>query len=814
ALRSQAIAAELSGRGGMASVALSQEEVLARLTPWGDRVEIAAVNGPSSVVIAGDAEALAEAVAALGGRRVAVDYASHTWHVEDIEDQLAEALVGIDAHAPALPFYSTVTGSWIREAGVVDGDYWYRNLRNQVRFGPAVAELIDQGHRVFVEVSAHPVLVQPISDLVDGTEAEVLVTGTLRRDDGGTRRLLTSMAELFVHGVAVDWTAVLPPVTGRVDLPTYAFDHEHYWLHPAVAADAASLGMASADHPMLGAVVRLPQSDGLVATSRLSVRSHPWLAGHTVGDVVVVPAAALVELAVRAGDEAGCPVLDELVVDTPLVVPAHGGVRVQVALSGPGRDDTRTVDVYSLREGTADEVWTRHATGLLSPTPGTPEPFDFTAWPPPGARPVDLAGPADDDHPYGRAVRAVWRRGEEVFAEVALPEEQAAEATGYGLHPGLLDAALHPALLPAADGVDASPRRPRDWHGLVLHAVGASTLRVRLVEIDADTVSLTAADDTGALVVTADSLGLGALSVAATAGAGTRPVDSLFQVEWTGLPDAGAVPTPAWTTVDTADDVTALTDVPPAVVLDATGGGDPLTVTARVLQVVQAWLAGSGPEESRLVVATRGGVPAGDGAVPDPAGAAVCGLVRAAQGENPDRIVLLDLDPTGDAGAEPVLGAALASGEPQLAVRGTTLSVPRLARAARAADADAGFGPQSTVLVSGAGALGALVARHLVDRHGVRRLVLASRRGTAAEGVAELVAELTGRDVDVAVVACDVSDRDQVAALLAEHPPTAVVHTAGVLDAGVIETVTPEKLARVFAPKVDAVRHLDALTRG
>ncbi|WP_329011218.1 SDR family NAD(P)-dependent oxidoreductase [Micromonospora rifamycinica] len=817
ALRSQAIAAELSGRGGMASVALSQEEALARLTPWGDRVEIAAVNGPSSVVIAGDAEALAEAVAALGGRRVAVDYASHTWHVEDIEDQLAEALVGIDAQAPALPFYSTVTGSWIREAGVVDGDYWYRNLRNQVRFGPAVAELIDQGHRVFVEVSAHPVLVQPISDLVDGTEAEVLVTGTLRRDDGGTRRLLTSMAELFVHGVAVDWTAVLPPVAGRVDLPTYAFDHEHYWLHPAVAADAASLGMASADHPMLGAVVRLPQSDGLVATSRLSVRSHPWLAGHTVGDVVVVPGAALVELAVRAGDEAGCPVLDELVVETPLVVPAHGGVRVQVALSGPGRDDTRTVDVYSLREGTADEVWTRHATGLLSPTPGTPEPFDFTAWPPSGARPVDLAArdaePAGDDHPYGRAVRAVWRRGEEVFAEVALPEERAAEATGYGLHPGLLDAALHPALLPAADGVDASPRRPRDWHGLVLHAVGASTLRVRLVEIDADTVSLTAADDTGALVVTADSLGLGALSVAATAGAGTRPVDSLFQVEWTGLPAAGPVPTPTWTTVGTADDVTALTDVPPALVLDATGAGDPLTVTARVLGVVQAWLAGSGPEESRLVVTTRGGVPAGDGAVPDPAGAAVCGLVRAAQGENPDRIVLLDLDPTGDGSAEPVLGAALASGEPQLAVRGTTLSVPRLARAARAADADAGFGPQSTVLVSGAGALGALVARHLVDRHGVRRLVLASRRGTAAEGVAELVAELSGQDVDVAVVACDVSDRDQVAALLAEHPPTAVVHTAGVLDAGVIETVTPEKLARVFAPKVDAVRHLDALTR-
>ncbi|WP_131733087.1 acyltransferase domain-containing protein, partial [Actinomadura formosensis] len=132
ALRSQAIAARLSGRGGMASVALSEEDVVARLEPWADRVEVAALNGPSSVVIAGDAEALAEAVDALGGRRVAVDYASHSRHVADIRESLADALAGVDAQAPAIPFYSTVTGGWVRDAGVVDGAYWYRNLRQQV----------------------------------------------------------------------------------------------------------------------------------------------------------------------------------------------------------------------------------------------------------------------------------------------------------------------------------------------------------------------------------------------------------------------------------------------------------------------------------------------------------------------------------------------------------------------------------------------------------------------------------------------------------------------------------------------------------
>nr|AXL05419.1 beta-ketoacyl synthase [uncultured bacterium] len=798
ALRSQAIAAELSGRGGMASVAMSVEDVVARLAPWAGRVEVAAVNGPGSVVIAGDAEALAEAVDALAGRRVAVDYASHTRHVEDIRDRLAEVLAGITAQAPMVPFYSTVTGEWIRDAGVVDGGYWYRNLRNQVRFGPAVADLLGAGYGVFVEVSAHPVLVQPITEITDGADVDgAVVVGTLRRADGGPRRLLTSMAELFVRGVALDWSGVLPPVTGRVDLPTYAFDHQHYWLHPAAAADAPALGLVGADHPLLGAVVPLPHSEGLVFTARLSVRSQPWLAEHVIDGVVVVPGAGLVELAVRAGDEAGCGVLAELVVESPLVVPAHGGVRVQVAVGGPGDGGSRTVEVYSLRDG---EVWTRHATGRLSDTPVATEEFDFTAWPPPGARQVgigdlydDLAGRGFVYGPAFQGVRAMWRRGDEVFAEVAVPDD--ADAGRFGIHPALLDAALHP-VLPDAGG------QPSDWHGLVLHAVGASALRVRLAP-GATGVSLAAADETGGPVVTVDSVGFRALGAEQPA---TAHANSLFQVDWIELsPVAGTEP--SWVTVATADDVAALAGAPAVAVVEAVGGADsPLALTSRVLAVVQAWLAGA--VESRLVVVTRGAVPAA-GAVTDPAAAAVWGLVRAAQAENPDRIILLDLD----AGATPPLGAALACGEPQLAVRGTTLFVPRLARAESSAPR-AVFGPEGTVLVSGAGALGGLVARRLVDRHGVRRLVLASRRGRAAEGMDDLVAQLTEQGAAVSVVACDLADRDQVAALLTEHRPTGVVHTAGVIDAGVIETVTRERLATVFAPKVDAVRHLDELTRG
>ncbi|MBE8517726.1 SDR family NAD(P)-dependent oxidoreductase [Amycolatopsis sp. H6(2020)] len=827
ALRSQAIAAKLSGRGGMASVALSEEDAVTRLAPWADRVEVAAVNSPTSVVVAGDAEALAEALETLTGqgvrvRQIAVDYASHTRHVEDIEETLAEALSGIDARAPLVPFLSTLTGEWITGDGVVDGGYWYRNLRGQVRFGPALEALIEQGHGVFVEVSAHPVLVQPITELTDD-----VVTGTLRRDDGGLRRLLTSMAELFVRGVDVDWTSLVPPA--RMDLPAYAFDHEHYWLRAAEpATDAVSLGLAGADHPLLGAVVELPQSDGLVFTSRLSLRTHPWLADHAVRDVVIVPGTGLVELAVRAGDEAGCPVLDELVIEAPLVVPRRGGVRVQVALGGPGADGSRTVDVYSLREDA--DSWVRHATGVVVPGDRATAGFDFAAWPPPDAKAVDITGAydvlADVGYGYGptfRAVRAVWRRGSgdntETFAEIALPED--AEAGRFGIHPALLDAALHSTMVSAAADTESygdEVRLPFAWNGLRLHAAGASVLRVRVAKPEPDSLSLEAVDETGSLVVTLDSLVGRPVSndQLTTAAAGTG---SLFRVDWTPLSSVdSARPAPSWVPVESAEQVATLADdvltgvaeAPAVAVMEAVAGEDSvLALTVRVLDVVQCWLAGAGLEATKLVIVTRGAVPAGDGVVGDPAAAAVWGLVRAAQAENPDRIVLLDAD----AGVEPVLGSVLAAEEPQVAVRGTTMSIPRLARVARP-DSPAGFTTRGPVLITGGtGSLGGLAARHLVERHGVRQLVLASRRGLDAEGAKDLVTDLTALGADVAVAACDVADRDQVASLLAEHRPAAIVHTAGVSDAGVIGTVTPDRLAEVFGPKVDAVHHLDELTR-
>ncbi|MEU5561581.1 type I polyketide synthase, partial [Streptomyces globisporus] len=513
AVRSQVIAASLAGRGGMASVALSEAEALERLARWADRVEVAAVNGPTSVVIAGDAEALDEAVDVLEDqgvrvRRIAVDYASHTRHVEAIEDVLATAFADIRAQAPLIPFYSTVTGGWVKEADVLDGGYWYRNLRSQVRFGPAIADLLAGGHTVFVEASAHPVLVQPVNEIVDEADDTVrlraVVGGSLRRGEGGLHRLFTSMAELFVRGVPVDWAAMLPAGAAHVELPTYAFDHEHYWLRSAPAVDAVALGQAGADHPLLGAVVAVPETGGVLCTSRLSLRAHPWLADHAVSGVVLVPGTGLVELVVRAGDEVGCGVVEELVIEAPLVVPESGGVRVQVAVGGLDEGGARAVTVYSASEDTAGDhdsgVWTRHATGRLRPAPagstgiaGSTDiaGFDVSVWPPVGAErvPLDVGGFYEEMRGRGyafgpafRGLRAVWRRGEEVFAEVVLPEEQRETAVRFGIHPALFDAAMHARQLVRPDEAVAGSGGSRtvlpfSWNDVALHAVGASALR-------------------------------------------------------------------------------------------------------------------------------------------------------------------------------------------------------------------------------------------------------------------------------------------------------------------------------------------------
>ncbi|MEV4383593.1 SDR family NAD(P)-dependent oxidoreductase [Streptosporangium sp. NPDC049644] len=798
-------------------------------------------------------------------RRIAVDYASHSAQVDLIGEELAQVLAGVSPGAVRVPMLSTVTGEWV-EGPELEAGYWCENLRRTVAFAPAVGQLLEQRYRVFVEVSPHPVLTVGIGECVDETDAVTVIAGTLRRDEGGLERVLTSAAELFVRGVAVDWQAVFPGAR-RLDLPTYAFQHQRFWPNARQSSDARVLGLAAPRHPLLGAVMPRADSDGVVLTGRLSSASHSWLADYVVAGSVVVPGTAFVELAVRAGDQVGCDLVEELTLTAPLVLGEDDAVAVQVWVGAAEESGSRSVSVYSRLADAAEEVpWVRHATGTLSTGTLPAVPFDAAVWPPAGATAIELEGLYDElatrGLEYGPAfqgLRAAWRRDGEIFAEVRLPE-RVSEADSFGVHPALLDAALHAVSFIGLDAA-AGTRLPFSWDEVCLHAAGASVLRVRLTKTGGDAVSLNAMDATGAPVLSARSVVLRPISteqltISDGRGAGQ---DTLFRVEWAaagGLPEADRVPVAvlgpdtlgiaaalraAGDVVPVHADLPALAEAGPvpAVVLaevvseSAAGVVESAhALTAHVLHLLQRWLAEERYADSRLVFVTRGAVATDAGeVVADLPAAGVWGLLRSAQSENPGRFVLVDMDQDQDqASLSALLDAlpgVLTSGEPQTAVREGEVRVPRLARVASgdvpaevpADDAGRVWDPEGTVLVTGGtGGLGALFARHVVAERGVRRLLLASRRGLEAPGALELRAELIAHGVEVEIAACDMADRDQVAALLAGvdagHPLTAVIHTAGVLADGTIPSLTPERLETVLRPKVDAAWHLHELTQG
>ncbi|MFD8317313.1 SDR family NAD(P)-dependent oxidoreductase [Kitasatospora purpeofusca] len=806
ALRSQAIARGLAGRGGMVSVARPFAEVTGAL-PEG--VEVAAVNGPTSVVVAGDPAGLDTLVASyeeqgVRVRRIAVDYASHTSHVESIEAELAELLGAVKPQPAVVPFLSTVENRWV-EGPELDAGYWYRNLRQTVRFAEAVGTLAGEGFRAFVEISAHPVLANAVVEaLEEAVQAPTVVTGTLRREDGGWDRVLLAAAELHVHGLPVDWsTAHTGAGTVRPsELPTYAFQHQRFWLEPvASTGDVTAFGVAAAEHPLLGTLVELPDG-GTVFTGRLSIRSHPWLAGHAVSGTVLLPGAAFLELALRAGEQTGLGRLEELVVEAPGILPERGGLQVRVTVDPAADDDRRAVHVHSRPEEAEGGAWTRHATGFLA-AEAAPE-FGYESWPPAGAEPVPVDGfyerLAEAGYEYGdafRGLRAAWRSGEEVFAEVALPEELADSAGRFGLHPALLDAALQSANLGAAPV--AGPGEvllPFAWNDVALFASGATALRVRSRREGPDSVSFALTDPVGRPVGAVGALVLRPVAPERLSTVRDAAAEHLYRLDWApaDLPRAA----------DRAaeEDVLDLTRV--AEGLSAPQAARALAGAA--LGGIQEHLAGDSARPLAVLTAN---------AASDPAASAVRGLVRTAQLEHPGRIVLVDTD--GSTAPASLVADALASGEPQVAWRDGGAVVPRLARAEVPSGAGPVLDPAGTVLVTGGtGTLGGLVARRLVESHGVRHLLLVSRRGAQAPGAAELVEGLQALGASVEVLAADVSERSAVDALVAgvptDRPLTAVVHTAGALADGVFEAQSAERLDEVFAPKADAAWHLHEAT--
>ncbi|WP_369799342.1 acyltransferase domain-containing protein, partial [Micromonospora sp. M42] len=327
----------IAGRGGMVSVPLPAADTERLIAPWRGSLSVAALNGAAVTVVAGDSASVAELLAHCAerdvrARQIAVDFAAHSGHVDPIRDEVIARFGTVDPRSSTVPFHSTVTGEPIDTAGL-DADYWYRNLREPVRLAPVVDQLIERGFRTFVEVSPHPVLKIAVQDALDRKADGGVVVGSLRRDGHGPRQLLANLGELHVAGVPVDWSRVFAGSGATpVDLPTYAFQRDRFWpvLDRSATGDVSGAGLGAAGHGLLGAAVRLAGDDEVVLTGRLSASTHPWLADHVVGGAVVLPGTALVELAVRAGDEVGASRVRELTVAAPLVLPNPGAIRVQV----------------------------------------------------------------------------------------------------------------------------------------------------------------------------------------------------------------------------------------------------------------------------------------------------------------------------------------------------------------------------------------------------------------------------------------------------------------------------------------------------
>ncbi|MGW2327471.1 SDR family NAD(P)-dependent oxidoreductase, partial [Streptomyces sp. NPDC001700] len=830
----------LPAGGAMISVRATEEQLRPLLEGREHEVAIAAINGPTSLVISGDEQATTDIATTLAEdgiktRRLTVSHAFHSPHMDAMLDEFTRIAAELTYHSPTIPLVSNLTGELADPDDITTPAYWARHVREAVRFADSITTLHTHGVRHYLELGPDATLTTMAQDsLPDDTDTTFIPVLHRERDENHT--LLTGLATAHTHGLTVHWAPLISEPATPTALPTYAFQRQRYWLErPRPTAGAAGLGLTATGHPVLTTLAELPNGGGHLFTGRVTGTDPAWVAEHAIFGAMIVPGVAFVDLLLHAARHVDCDHIEELTHHVFLAVPERGALQLRVLVEPADDSGRRSLAVYSRPEDApAENEWTCHATGVLAAgapeAPSTAGVLTDDVWPPASSQPMDteefyrrVTGAGFGYGPLFRGMRAAWRDGDTTYAEVSLPTD--ADPGAYGIHPGLLDSALQPAALIAGrEAAEDTIRVPFSWSGVSLHATGASALRIRLQWPTPDTVSLVIADQTGAPVMTIDALIMRSVGSDQLAAARAADAGELYEVDWL------AVPTPedeVQGTVEIPQDAVALPDDGPTgshVFITwcvSEDGADPAestrSLTHRVLGLVQAVVSDERPD-SRLVILTRGAMSTATEDEPtDLAGSAVWGLIRTAQSEHPDRFTLIDLD--GSDASLRAVPAALATMEPQLAVRDGALLAPRLARPANPGTSDtsaAPFAPDKTVLITGGtGALGSLLARHLVTTYGVRRLLLISRSGPQAGST--LAAELAELGAEVTIAACDAADRQALEALLGslpeEHPLGAVVHCAGTLDDGIVTALSPERFDGVLRPKVDAAWNLHQLTR-
>ncbi|CAM4376698.1 type I polyketide synthase [Nocardia ninae] len=812
--------------GAMIAVAADEEEIVPLL---GKDVDVAAVNAPESVVISGTSDAVdavAKRLRELGHRtvRLRVSNAFHSSLIDPILPDFTRLVDGLVSAAPAIPVVSNIDGK-IHPNAYARPEYLAQQARGTVRFGAGVEFLEREGCIRFIEIGPASGLTVSVDNTVQSDQ--IMVASTMPKENKPeVPDLLSTLAKLDTSGIDVDWSAVLSGAgASRVDLPTYAFQRNRYWIDSGhTNIDARSLGLMPTDHPLLAAVIANPETNGVILTGRLSPLAQPWLADHVIAGVVVMPGTGLVELAMRAGVEVGCTALRHLTLISPLTVRSGDIVAVQVRVESTADQGGYSVRIYSRVDD--DRVldsasWTLHAEGVLGSVPD-PRSVPPSPWPPAEATPVDCAGLYDEllgrGYAYGptfHCVQAVWRRGADIFVQSSLPHHLSSDAPRYGLHPALLDSIFHPLIAAGADRSEMIV--PFLWQNFALYAVDATSLIAEIRPNGTDGYDITAFTPDHQPVFSVRSVHGRKIHAQALDDSAKRIGRDMYVLEWKETePIQGPVSSSsnAALEVDSADVSVHECEDGHGASLDGARSN-----LYSVLNLIKKLESDGGVADDTTVVVTHGAVCVRDSDEVNLWQAPVWGLVRAAQQEAVGKIQLVDIDDSEE--ARILLPRAIATGRSELAIRAGGIYYPALirlrsdegsARSERAVD------PGGTVLVTaGTHGLGALFARRLVERHGVEKLVLVSRRGMAAPGAAELCAELSDLGAEVHIRSCDVSNRSEIHDLLSwirrGGPLTGVIHAAAVVDNAPITELTEQRFEDVLRPKMDAAWYLHDLTR-
>jgi polyketide synthase 12 len=727
--------------GTMISLQAAEDEVRPLLDA---RVGIAGINGPMAVVISGDVQACGEIAAHFEAQgrnvlRLAVSHAFHSPRMEPMMEEFRRIASRLKFKPPKIPIVSNVTGQRATPEELTSPKYWVDHIRQAVRYLDGVHTLEAEGVTTFIELGPHAVLSGMTPPcLSDKVLRRAVVLPTLHKRKPEVETLNMAVAGLHVHGYEFDWLAFYGPFgPKRMELPTYAFQRQRYWIERTESrgADVSSAGLTDAEHPLLGAAIRLADSEGVLFTSRLSLVEHGWLASHVVFDATLLPGTAFLELAQVAALRVGLDRVDELTIERPLALPSKGGMLLQLSVGSPDETGRRSLAFFARPDGESESPWRRHASGYIGQGPRIAD-FDLRAWPPPGAEAISLGPNARDAYAkleeaglaYGpdfRGLKRAWKHGNELLVEVVLPEGSQRDIDRYGLHPALLDAALHPLVLQYLGRDKNTIQLPVTWEGVELYATGTTALRVRFSPKSSEgAVSIAIADSAGEPVALVETLVTRAAAAELVREAlVAQRFDGLYAVEWSIPLDTGAVDSSGeWAVVgdDGGIELAATLSrasvnvseyasleaiqqklaqhdksVPEVVLIPwlhltnghagngSRGNGHAPSIhasTHRALAVLQTWLGDPRFAESRLIFLTRRAISTETREnVLDLAASPLWGLVRTAQVENADRMItIVDLD--GEDVSLWALPAALACDEPQLALREGMMLAPRLAR--------------------------------------------------------------------------------------------------------------------------------------